>query len=255
MLIENNRGAPESPTTRGKPSNGDSQRWLAELEREFLQATETTLQDVGRSTSGSTADSSAPAARTAAGQGGAPDRAADDDRRAAAVRAPLLAAAQGPTPIAAGDAAAIAAPAALAVPAPDRRQEEPCIDSTAGMRVGDTAPESVALPPSITAGRQPGPGAAAEPAGTPGRPFAAAPRYARRLMSLTEGEHTSATIRDASLSPADSEGVARSVSLQLQAAGLGVQRVFINGQRFDSTPTGVVPRPGRLQPLFQDDTE
>lgn len=80
-----------------------------------------------------------------------------------------------------------------------------------------------------------------------------APRYARQLMTLTSDELAVATIRDASITPDGSWAVACSVSLQLQACGFAVQRVFVNGQRFDNTPTGVSTASKRIHDPFQDD--
>jgi hypothetical protein len=80
-----------------------------------------------------------------------------------------------------------------------------------------------------------------------------APRYARQLMTLTSDELGVATIRDANIGSDGSWAVACSVSLQLRASGFAVQRVFVNGQRFDNTPTGVSTASKRIHDPFQDD--
>lgn len=252
MLVENPRGTPDPATSREKPpSLNDSQRWLAELEREFLQATASAPpasreHAAGRSPESSTTRRDTPAATHAPvdgpatrGRGDAvPDRA---DTRRESADMPVTAEATATMPAA---TPATSPATGLA----DARLAMPSVASTPA----DAPAATIALSPTSVADRALGLRTRPDdPAGTSSR--APAPRYARQLMSLTEGEHASATIRDASLSPADSGRVAHNVSLQLQAAGLGVHRIFINGQRFDSTPTGVAARPDRLPPLFQDD--
>jgi hypothetical protein len=252
MLVENHSGTPDPAAARDKPSRNDSQRWLAELEREFLQATAAAPPaSHGHAAARSSGPSSSRDASPDAMHASASDGAAH--ARGSAVADPT----DRPREFAATSAQTIAAEATAAVPA---AATGPAIALADGrpMSLPSTATPTdeplpaIALPPSSAADRALGLRARPDaPAGAASR--APAPRYARQLMSLTEGEHASATIRDASLSAADSAKVAHSVSLQLQAAGLGVHRIFINGQRFDSTPSGVAPRPDRLPPLFQDD--
>lgn len=251
MLIENHPGAPEAPAPRNTPPRNDSQRWLAELEREFLQANDSAPHasvdgDGGRSSAQTaTRDRGPDAARTPASGGadsgfGEGGRDCADPRHAAASGSATLSATTVDTANAtATSPAADIADARLAMP-------------PSAQLPADPPPQPIALSPSIAAERALGPrGHDGDPAAAASR--APAPRYARQLMSLTEGEHASAAIRDASLSPAESVKVAHNVSIQLHAAGFGVQRIFINGQRFDSTSTGIAPRIDRLQPLFQDD--
>ncbi|MBW8760144.1 MAG: hypothetical protein JF586_21335, partial [Burkholderiales bacterium] len=248
-------GAPEEPGARDKPSRDDAQRWRAELEREFLQANDA-AQDApaGRDRSRPSAHAAAHAGAPASTHGRADGHAGAglrqdgtdgaDSRRmragdgwgSSATASPH--AVEAPLPSDAIPAAGVA-DAGRAMPAPARAPADPL-------------PPPVTLSPTLAAGRASG---LRRPAGesATAASHSPAPRYARQLMSLTEGAHASATIRDARLSAAESEKVAHSVSLQLQAAGFGVQRIFINGQRFDSTPTGVAPRAVRLPPLFQDD--
>jgi len=75
----------------------------------------------------------------------------------------------------------------------------------------------------------------ADDGGTAGEAAGAPPRYARQFMqlSLTEPERAQASLRDASLSAADAAAVARGVAAQLRSDGVVLQRVFINGRRFD----------------------
>lgn len=258
MLIESSSGAPDSPASRHKAARGDAQRWLAELEREFLQAGESSAQD-------SQNGDAHPRSSDPAMRGDAPMSALEPADSAATTghsRDPQGAAdptrATGRPASEPSDTAPSTAAETARTGTPDSNLDATPPDA------GDTSPgvfqEDLARPepiaPMLPAASDAAPGLHApdgEPCAAPGQRFAPAPRYARQLMSLTDGAHASATIRDASLSAADTQNVAHSVSLQLQAAGFGVQRIFINGQRFDTTPTGSVVRPGRLHPPFQDD--
>lgn len=265
-MIENSPVVPDTPAGHARPSHSDAQRWLAELEREFLQAGETAQQASDDGQAPRAPAQAAPRADASTGARSSAYRASDD----AHAHAPRGASAHGhvhagahtaiactPGPCAADadtQASAVDTTPAIANAGTSTPDAGGAPISPASLLADAASPEPVASPPTLGADRALGlRGQDGEPAVASGRPLAPAPRYARQLMSLTEGEHASVTIRDASLLAAQSESVARSVSLQLQAAGFGVQRIFINGQRFDSTPTGVAPRPDRLQPLFQDD--
>lgn len=62
------------------------------------------------------------------------------------------------------------------------------------------------------------------------------PRYARQFMqlSLADPAQAQASVRDASLSAAGEAAVAHAVAAQLRSDGVVVQRVFVNGRRFDA---------------------
>jgi len=65
---------------------------------------------------------------------------------------------------------------------------------------------------------------------------AAAPRYAKQFMqlSLADPAQAQVSVRDASLSSAAAAAVARDVAGQLRSEGVTLQRVFVNGRRFDA---------------------
>ena len=66
--------------------------------------------------------------------------------------------------------------------------------------------------------------------------LAETPRYARQFMQLSLADPTQAqaSVRDASLSAAGEAAVAHAVTAQLRSDGVAVQRVFVNGRRFDA---------------------
>ena len=258
MQIDNRLGPPEATATRSGSAQNDSQRWLAALEREFLQANAPGPQ---ASTAGAQPRSPASSGQPSHAEEGATKPGSGHDDGVAH---------HGGHPIAhrpstrlealcsGGADAIVAAQASTGVPPSARpgpaaaNTEDP--GSTAVLQGPAPTPTSAAPALALDA-RRPTcrPGTPGEPADTSTGSPASAPRYARQLLSITDGEHASARIRDASLSPADARNVALDVSLQLHAANFGVRRIYINGQRFDSTPFGVAAQPARPQPLIQDD--
>ncbi len=53
-------------------------------------------------------------------------------------------------------------------------------------------------------------------------------------LSLADPAQAQASVRDASLSAAGEAAVAHAVAAQLRSDGVVVQRVFVNGRRFDA---------------------
>jgi hypothetical protein len=292
MLIEQTGGPPDAGAGAGRspPAKNESQRWLAQLEREFLQANESLAQQHTQQDGAKGGETTGRGHRVVHRGPGQQSDSAGEGSSSTGLSTPAQANPQAAAhahspPAASADAAArhaenslVQARSAAASPA-----SQASITSAAGLvlpagalpvarlGLGAATSQPLAPPPlslaSASSQLDAQPLQAIAPASLESiapqgresaavadrRPSGPAPNYAKQLMSLTEGEHPAATIRDAALRPADFESVAHSVSLQLQASGFAVQRIFINGQRFDITPAGTASVPRRHSQPFQDD--
>lgn len=112
-------------------------------------------------------------------------------------------------------------------------------DATASEGAG--AALAAALPDGTggRGGEAPAPGVSSAP-GKQSPLASAPPRYAKQFMqlSLADPGQAQASVRDASLSGAAAAAVARDVAGQLRSEGVALQRVFVNGRRFDADALG-----------------
>jgi hypothetical protein len=92
------------------------------------------------------------------------------------------------------------------------------------------AVESVPTEPPPPQVRTPVRGPEAE---TPAPAQLAPPRYARQLMQVSLTEAPQVNLRDATLDAVASQAVALSIASELRQQGLALQRIFINGRRYD----------------------
>ena len=213
-------------------ASGDagSTRWLAQLEHAYLAS-------LDRHPVPAQPHDAAPAARI---DGGPPleDASAADlgDARGAAVREPVL-----------------AASTATAVPVPTERGQP------SDALVGAIRRAAVDDVPGLAGVACRGPaGARADAPATSRYPSAvdermAIPRYARQYMHLATTDDVSrVTVRDATLSGATAEGVARAIAAQLRDDGRSAVRVFVNGRRFDFSGPAAPQEAARRAPPRPD---
>ena len=249
MKIET--GSPELLIAATKPlAHGQGQRWLAELEQAYLGSMRRSVADTGSAAQAPVA--SEPAARVSATVGdGAPaagpfnglsasaaavfgfanassvDMARDDGARAAALN---TAPAAGPEQarMARQHSASSVQATELASTVANKPSSAPVLSLQSP---SNSAAVSAALAETLDRHAAPHASEAA---------YTSPVRYAKQFMQITLSQTPQAMVRDASLTSAEAEAVARSVSQQLLADGTPLQRVFVNGQRY---LTAHAPRP------------
>lgn len=228
-----------------EPGSQRGDRWLAQLEKACLgpwNADSSASRDDG--------ELHAPAS------GGkmptpSPHDAADGARVAASATSSAAGPAHGAVSTAAWtglSATRVAAtPATAASAIAQQAGQAPALASS---RPASTGTEAIAPDNEATITVAPAPAAAIGPAPARARSLAQAtstedagaaaapPRYARQFMqlSLSESGQAQASVRDASLSLEDAAAVAQGVAAQLRSDGVVLQRVFVNGRRFDLHP-------------------
>ncbi len=229
-----------------EPGSQRGDRWLAQLEKACLgpwNADSSASRDDG--------ESHAPASG-----GKTPTPSPHDAADGARVAVSATSSAAGPAHGAVSTAAwtglsatlVVATPATAASAIAQQAGQAPALASSRPAAAGD---EAVAPDNEATITVAPAPVAAigpnssrtrslaqATPTEDAGATAAGPPRYARQFMqlSLSESGQAQASVRDASLSTEDAAAVAQGVAAQLRSDGVVLQRVFVNGRRFDLHP-------------------
>jgi hypothetical protein len=247
MKIEMPASVAKPPTPGSAPAPESARRWLAQLEGAFIGQLAGDRQDAGGPAGDDQGSSSSPddagGADSTAGEGrSAPTPPAQASGQGLGVPVAVLATAGMPAP-----------PAACALPS-----DHPyagLAQAAVGQEPEPAQPTQPARVPTVAARPI---GTRTQPVmahGAPARGETAAPppRYARQFMQLALGDSPEASVRDAALDDAAGAAVAHAVASRLRGDGIALQRVFVNGRRFDFDPAATPaatqdsPPPGHEQ--------